>query len=77
MDYHDSSAGNARLAVIKLAATANKLGTVFFNPGSSLPPSFVAFHRYPFLQVDPEAQGSKLCQHFLNYLVNTSRVLLT
>ena len=39
MDYHDSSAGNARLAVIKLAATGNKLGTVFFNPGSSPHPS--------------------------------------
>ena len=34
MDYHNSSAGNAHLAVIKLAATGNKLGTVFFNPGS-------------------------------------------
>lgn len=34
MDYHDSSAGNARLAVIKYAATASeKLGTIFFNPG--------------------------------------------
>ena len=33
MDYHDSSAGNARLAVIKSPATAKKLGTVFFNPG--------------------------------------------
>ncbi|KAF9644794.1 alpha/beta-hydrolase, partial [Thelephora ganbajun] len=33
MDYHDSSAGNARLAVIKYAATAKKLGTIFFNPG--------------------------------------------
>ncbi|KAF9793484.1 hypothetical protein BJ322DRAFT_132608 [Thelephora terrestris] len=33
MDYHDSSAGNARLAVTKYAATANKLGSIFFNPG--------------------------------------------
>jgi hypothetical protein len=77
MDYHDSSAGNARLAVIKLAATANKLGTVFFNPGSSLPPSFVVFHRHPFLQADPEAQESKPCQHFLRCLVDTSWVPLT
>ena len=40
MDYHDSSAGNARLAVIKYAATAKKLGSIFFNPGDcfSLPP---------------------------------------
>ncbi|KAF9644793.1 alpha/beta-hydrolase [Thelephora ganbajun] len=33
MDYHDNFAGNARLAVIKYAATAKKLGTIFFNPG--------------------------------------------
>ena len=44
MDYHNSSAGNARLAVIRLAATAKKLGTVFFNPGSSLHLSFVVSH---------------------------------
>ena len=41
MDYHDSSAGNARLAVIKYVATASKkLGTVFFNPGEPIAPSF-------------------------------------
>ena len=45
MDYHDSSAGNARLAVIKLTATKNKLGTVFFNPGKLLYPPFVVFHQ--------------------------------
>ena len=39
MDYHDSSAGNARLAVIKYAATAKKLGSIFFNPGNCLPPT--------------------------------------
>ena len=41
MDYHDSSAGNARLAVAKYAATASKkLGSIFFNPGSQThPPS--------------------------------------
>lgn len=33
MDYHNSSAGNARLAVIKYAATAKKLGSIFLNPG--------------------------------------------
>ena len=49
MDYHDSSAGNARLAVIKMAATANKLGTIFFNPGSSLHSSFAFFYQYPML----------------------------
>ena len=43
MDYHDSSAGTARLAVIKYAATApEKKGTVFFNPGDVLYPLFVA-----------------------------------
>ena len=37
MDYHDSSAGNARLAVAKYLATApNKLGSVFFNPGNAI-----------------------------------------
>ena len=37
MDYHDSSAGTARLAVIKYAATVpRKKGTVFFNPGDAL-----------------------------------------
>lgn len=41
MDYYDSSAGNARLAVIKYAATTKKLGTVFFNPGEPIVPSFV------------------------------------
>lgn len=44
MDYHDNSAGNARLAVIKLAVTAEKLGTVFFNPGNPLHPPLVVFH---------------------------------
>ena len=42
MDYHDSSAGNARLAVIKYAATAKKLGSLFFNPGHSLYPRFLS-----------------------------------
>ena len=37
MDYHDNSAGTARLAVIKYAATAQeKKGTIFFNPGDGL-----------------------------------------
>ena len=42
MDYHDSSAGNARLAVMKYAATVEKQGTIFFNPGDHpfYPPSF-------------------------------------
>ena len=37
MDYRDSSAGNARLVVIKLPAAGKKLGTIFFNPGNPLP----------------------------------------
>ena len=42
MDYHDGSAGTARLAVIKYVATVEKLGTIFFNPGEILVSSFVA-----------------------------------
>ena len=42
MDYHDSSAGIARLAVIKYAATVpEKKGTIFFNPGYALHLSLV------------------------------------
>ena len=45
MDYHDSSAGTARLAVAKYAATVtNKLGTIFFNPGDPFHPQFVVSH---------------------------------
>ena len=43
MDYHDNSAGNARLAVIKLPAAATKLGTIFFNPGKPSHRSVVGF----------------------------------
>ena len=44
MDYHDSTAGTARLAVIKQAATASKKqGTLFINPGDPLGPPFVAY----------------------------------
>ncbi|KAF9793491.1 Alpha/Beta hydrolase protein [Thelephora terrestris] len=46
MDYHDSSAGNARLAVIKYAATAEKLGTLFVNPGGPGGSGFVAIELY-------------------------------
>ena len=43
MDYHDSSAGMARLAVIKYAATApKKQSTLFINPGITIRPPFVA-----------------------------------
>ena len=60
MDYHDDSAGTARLAVIKYAATVpNKAGTVFFNPGDPLRPPFAAPTDIPFLQADPVAQDSR------------------
>ena len=34
LDYHDVSAGTARLAVIKAHATGERRGSLFFNPGS-------------------------------------------
>ena len=41
MDYHDSSAGTARLAVVKYAAIpSKKLGSLFVNPGDPIDPSF-------------------------------------
>jgi hypothetical protein len=36
MDYHDSSAGNARIAVARYAATGNRQGGLFLNPGEPL-----------------------------------------
>ncbi|RDX45302.1 alpha/beta-hydrolase [Lentinus brumalis] len=33
LDYQDPSVGNARLAVVKINATGERRGTVFFNPG--------------------------------------------
>ncbi|EIW56310.1 alpha/beta-hydrolase [Trametes versicolor FP-101664 SS1] len=33
LDYHNSEAGTGRLAVAKVNATGERLGTVFFNPG--------------------------------------------
>ena len=58
MDYHDSSVGNARLAVIKLAATpGKKVGTLFFNPGNSPHPPFVVFHQYPVFTGGPGGSG--------------------
>ncbi|KAI0743118.1 TAP-like protein-domain-containing protein [Daedaleopsis nitida] len=33
LDYHDPSAGNGRIAVIKANATGERQGTFFFNPG--------------------------------------------
>ena len=72
MDYHDDSAGNARLAVIKLAATQNKLGTVFFNPGNPLHLPLVLSHRYPIFTGGPGGSGltavSELTQVFIQGL---------
>ena len=63
MDYHDISAGNARLAVIKLPAAGKKMGTVFFNPGDLLrPPSWSSTTNIQPSQVDLEALGSKPSQ---------------
>lgn len=33
LDYHDPAVGHARLALVKLNATGDRLGTLFFNPG--------------------------------------------
>ena len=59
MDYHDNSAGNARLAVIKYAATAKKLGSVFSNPGNCFPYNLWSFFNTALSQVDPGAQESR------------------
>lgn len=58
MDYHDDSAGSARLAVIKYSAAAQeKLGTIFFNPGHSLHPSFVLCHSLHICAGGPGESG--------------------
>ena len=57
MDYHDSSAGNARLALTKLPATAKKLGTIFFSPGNPIRLLFVAFRRHPISTGGPGGSG--------------------
>lgn len=77
MDYHDSSAGNARIAVIKLAATTNKLGTIFFNPGNPPIHHPRSSTNTNFLQVGREAQESRPSLNMSNCLLNTSGVILT
>ena len=58
MDYHDKTAGTARLAVIKYSATASKkLGTIFFNPGNSFDLSFTVFRSYPISIGGPGESG--------------------
>lgn len=51
MDYHDSSAGYARLAVARYVATGSKkLGSVFYNPGDQIYSPFVTFPLIPNLR---------------------------
>ena len=79
MDYHDSSAGNARLAVAKYAATASKkLGTIFFNPGMPIQPIVrgLSTNTQP-LQVDPVVRESKSSENSDNSLVKNLRVSST
>ena len=73
MDYHDSSAGNARLAVIKYAATAKKLGSLFFNPGHPLCPGSYPRADISILQADLAVRGSTPSYHMVRRLVKYSR----
>ena len=73
MDYHDSSAGTARLAVIKYAATVPE--KIFFNPGDALRPPPVASDQYPihrwtrrFRNSIHQLSGSGVRQRFPGYL---------
>ena len=79
MDYHDSSAGNARLAVIKLPATAKKMGTVFFNPGNLPHPPSVVFHQSPTLTGGPGDSGVQfvagLAELFAGYFQGTVDII--
>ena len=77
MDYHDNSAGNARLALIKLAATADKLGTIFFNPGNPPTRRSRSSTNTKLLQVDREVQESRPSLNLSSYLLNSSGVILT
>ena len=74
MDYHDGSAGNAHLAVIKYAATAKKLGSIFFNPGDCFPyPPWPLFNA-ALSQVDPRFQESRSLNQMGRDLAKYSRV---
>ena len=35
LDYHNASAGNGQLLVVKANATGERKGTIFLNPGES------------------------------------------
>jgi hypothetical protein len=79
MDYHDTSAGTARLAVIKYAATAPRKGTIFVNPGDPSRPPFTPSTDMPFPQVGPAVRGSSSFQPpvSVRYSVKTFRVPMT
>ena len=78
MDYHDNSAGTARLAVIKYAATVpNKAGTLFFNPGDPLRLPFVSSTNIQSLQVAPAVQDSTPSQRWEQNSAKLLRVLMT
>jgi len=65
MDYHDSAAGTARLAVIKYAASIpKKRGTIFFNPGNPLRLLFAASHSYPTFIGGPGESGLRVIAGF-------------
>ena len=59
MDYFDSAAGKARLALVKYQATApNKKGTLFTNPGTiTTCGSFDEMAYVKTLKVDLEGLG--------------------
>ena len=79
MDYHDTSAGTARLAVIKYAATAPKKGTIFVNPCDPPLPSFIPSTDIPYRQVVPASRDSSSFQPpvLVRYSVKTFRVSMT
>ena len=75
MDYHDSSAGKARLAVIKYSATApNKRGTIFFNPGDPPICRSPSPINVPFLQAVLAIQESMPPSISVRVSVKVSRV---
>ena len=80
MDYHESSAGDARLAVAKYAATSSeKLGTIFFIPGTPFNPSpaSVLPSNPRLLQVDRAVQESEPRQNTDHCSVKLFRAALT
>ena len=62
LDYHDSSVGKGRIAVVKANSTGTRQGTFFYNPGTFSAaltrPSCVLTRCHSDEQVDQAAQGS-------------------